>query len=520
MSVDLPPPIPAEPVEISEIRRQGDDFVSVAVQKYQVHIIGPALVDRTGLADSLGAAVKLSEVVEIVRANYYKAGYPGTRVRYAAVDHDIYVQVIEDPIVRIEMAQPYASYFSGVAEKAPLTDAMIEPARTLASELADRTGSTAQLILAAESGGLALGLAQQPSDRSPLHFDAGFGNPGNRFLGRYFASAAASLDTRWGDSLRVSTTDVVRGLDGRSDGVSYGGYTLDWSRVTPAGIFGISGQTLRYRQELPATATGLAALLGFADPVELHGALDQVEASWATILAAGFDHRVGVTLKADYVDKRVHAENPESTVQSQEYPSLEAGLQFLKAVPLFDEKLQLSGGLSARKGLDGGRSPSPEQADLGYVLLRPSVRLEMSMDQGWGGSMSLSGQLSRDSVPEQQQFLGGGVGNLDGFLPGALIGDEGGLARLQVDAKTFRSGNFSLTPHAFVEVAGASLHATPLNSSEHSTLADAGISLDLSYRTWLTAAVSSAMPIAHHGYSSTELHNERSDIVFSLSAHL
>lgn len=511
MPLALPPAIPPELADAATLATRHDVVVDVPLGRFRLHVLGAAAgVDRDDLTAAIRPSPNLSEAIYNVRAWFYSHGWPGTRTHFAQAGDDVWVLVERDGVVRVDMPAPFRAYFAPLeGRRQPVTDDAIEPARTLASLHADRARTEAQLRWTPEADGLVLGVAQEPTGASPVKFTAGVGNPGNRFIGRYFADYGATLSLASGDEFSASGRNVLRGIDDSHRDGRYGDYGLAWSRVTSLGVVSLAGQALRYDQtvELPE----------FPDPLDVDGRVRRVEAGWSAIASAGFDHRVGLGVRADYVDRRLRAQS--QTVEQQRYPSVELGTEFTKAVHLGGRGFQFGGGLALRKGLDhDGTHDLDVMADLGYFLVRPSLRIERPRDEGWGASFAVSGQWTLDVTPEQQQWVGGGKDNLEAFLPGTLIGDDGWLARLQFDLGDHGAHGLTLTPHAFAEYGGAKLHEAFAADTRSRALADAGVSLSLKWRQWLAASVAWAFPVAHHGFTHDEVHDARADVVFRVEA--
>lgn len=511
MPITLPPAITPENVPVAEIRGHAREYAVIALGSTRVHVLGADLIAREVLEDRVTAARSLSEAIYAVQGALYQAGYPAARIRYALAEPDLYVLVLNQPLTTLEIPAPYTRFFSGLVDEPVLDDRAIEPGRILASMHADRAGLRAALALRPTPGGSALGLNVEPVNGPRAHARACMGNPGNRFIGRYFADYGGQYSTLGGDEFLLGGRHALSGLNQRDGGGAYREHSLGYSRVTSQGIAGITARDLDYSQH--------QAFPGFPAPLALDGKLQQVEATWLGIPVAGFDRRWSLSYKLDYTYKELRAEEFEPLLQKQEYASLEFGTDYTMAVQLAGQAFQFGTALSIRHGLGPERSESPlVLADLGYTLLRPGLSLSTTFGNDVRASIALGAQLSADRVPEQQQWVVGGAGNLEAFLPGVMIGDSGGLARFQLGFPGWEFGRWKLIPNVFTEYAQVRLDAADGTQQKTSAAAaDLGAALVLNWRKRIDATLACATPLMDRGISDHARDDADAGLVFRLS---
>jgi hemolysin activation/secretion protein len=504
MPLALPPAIAPETADPATLSSQGDAIAVANVKGVHVHVLSRiAGADHDALARAVAAAPSLSEAVYEVRAWFYGHGHPGVRTFYAKSGEDLWVLATETRVVRVDMPEPWRDYFASVTEQPAPTDRAIERARTAASVQADRARVDAQLRWSVEPDGLVLGIEQGPPKRPPLSVSAAFGNAGNRYAGRWLGELGATLSLASGDEFTLSGRQAVHGIDDAKEPGSYDDQALLWSRVAPSGVWSLAGQRVRYEPRIE-TAGG--------DTVHVHGSLDRADAQWSTVVSAGFAHRVGASLQGSFVDQ--HASVTGTTIEDQQYGALGGEVEFLRGY----QGLQWGGGLSVRQGLGKDHRDRPETgADLGFLVARPSLRLQVPGDEGWGAELALSGQITGDVLPEQEQWVGGGSGNVDAVLPGTLVGDRAAAARLRVDLGALAlGGGFTLGPGAFADYARTWREEPAPDTSGRQALADAGLSLELRRDEGVQLSLAWAAPFADRGFAPGALHDARADVVVRL----
>ncbi len=545
MPIALPPPLPPVQGIAEEIQQQGSAYVTAEVQEVQLHVIGPDVVSKDVLTLVITSAATMSDAVRLVQGLYYAAGYPGVQVSYALVQPDLFVLVRLGAVAEVEAPAPYDRYLSGVVGADPLTDDALEPGRTLASLHADRAGQTATPVFKADEDGRMV-LRIEPQDGAPKRgfIGAEFGNPGNRFVGRHFLDWFASHSLTTGDDFRATGRHVLEGLSDEPGAGGYHEHSLGWSRVTPWGLFGLSGRYVGYQQilDLSGTApeplggggllssllspvfdllTGLLGPANVADPVSFDGNIRQAELGWTYLLAADFSSRWTVGSKVDYTRKDFSTTFfGEQTVQRQEYGSAEVSTDYSTLTHPLGLQTELGGTLAVRSGLGDDKTDEPlTAADLGYLMYRATLSAKTQLHEWVSMSLVATGQVSGDRLPEQEQWVMGGVGNLEAYLPGVAAGDSGGVARLQFELKGLSLGTLTVRPRIFAEY-GVARYEEPLvgQASGTQAISDGGVSLAMSLGPSLEASVSYAESISEDRIEQSVLDRADANVFFRVAA--
>lgn len=527
MAVTLPPVIPPQQAEVAQLQRQGAESAAFDFQSWRVHVLGPAVLDRDTLASATQEAATLSDVVRNLAARYYEAGYPAAQLRYGLAGSDLYVVATLGKLARIEGPQALKSYFEDLAGLDPLTDSAFEQRRVLATAHADRAGLQVEPVFRPDPSGDAYTMTLEPVPEAPdpTRFKIELGNPGNRFVGRHFLDLDLRHGLASGDEFNATWRTGLKGLNDDEAADRYDEEMLSWSRVTRYGIFGLSGRNVDYRIDLRAESDRplyrlLRNLLPFLPPntgeQPIKGDIQQIEAAWAYPLAADFHSRWSVNAKLDYTLKELELRDSDARIQHQEYGSIEAGTAYGRTIDIGERRLDLDGGLALRKGLGSDETDEATSlADLGYLLWRPQLSARLSQGD-FSTRLELYAQLTGDSVPEQSQWVLGGLGNLASYLPGVAVGDSGGLARLQVDYRLFGKGErHALVPRAFVEY-GYARFENPQAGLPGGTpaIADAGVELAFSYSGWLDASLAYAESFHERDIDKQTLDDADANIYF------
>jgi hemolysin activation/secretion protein len=497
MALDMPPPIVPEQGEV----QPGSAIVTASFQNYTVHVLGAAAVDGAQLSRAIAAADTLSNAVRAVASAYYAAGYPAARVVYSLQGQDLYVLVSLDGLTATEGEARITRYFDGVVGESPLTAGALEPRRVLASVHADRAGLDLLSSLRPGDGGAVLQLQPGPDPVDPTQVVIEIGNPGNRFVGRYFIDFNLRTGTRWGDEFRAIARSGQRGFSDAEDG-DYFEQHLGWNRVTPWGIFGLGGRYVDYRYDDRENTPA----------VSVNGGVTVGEVYWLYPLLADLRSRLTVQGKVDRIDNANDISSTGQAVLRELYTSVEAAATYQYGFEWLDFRWDLDAGLSVRKGLGDSSAPLTN-ANLDYLLYRPSLRLRNYLTERYSVALELSAQFSGDTVPQQQQWVMGGLGNLSSALPGLAVGDQGYLVRLVGAAGDYELYGVSVSPKVFIESGAAEFDAL---RSDKPALSDIGFEVGVRVYDWLEGSLAYAESLSEKDLSQADLDAADANLYFRL----
>ena len=520
MSVELPPPATPQQGTVEQLQSQAGGGVVVAFQNYQLHVAASNILDEAAIQNAVTLADNVSNAVRNIGAAAYLAGYPAAQVTYALSGNDLYVLVLPGKVSGIRASDALKPYLNGLETADPMRDSNLMGHTTLASIAADRAGIDVFPVFEPDgNGGQVLDFEKNNKDNDPTTIRAEFGNPGNRYASRYFLDLDLKTASIWGDEFRAFVREGIQNLDDKGTPGDYHEQDLIWNRVTPWGVFGVNGRIINYNYTAPATTTTAAT------PVL--GRIWVGEAQWLYPLYADFTSRWTVQAKADRTSKSGKIDS-NATTTSQEYQrelytSGELGTTYLKNFVLLAHRWDFAGGVSVRKGFgdDAQFTTVPVHNDEGYLLFRPTASLKFYWNNSITTGVEASGQFSNDAVPEQQQWVLGGLGNLTSALPGVAVGDKGYLARGFTEVTVPLMAGLELRPRAFVEY-GAAKFAKPQGTqpTETQSLTDAGLELGVKFTQLIDATVSYAKSFNDKGVTQQTKDASDARLYFRISVKI
>lgn len=520
MSVELPPPATPQQGTVEQLQSQAGAGVVVAFQTYQLHVAASNILDEATIQNAVGIADNISNAVRNIGAAAYLAGYPAAQVTYALSGQDLYVLVLPGKVSGIRANDALKPYLNGLETADPMTDSDLMGHTTLASIAADRAGIDVYPVFEPDgNGGQVLDFEKNNKDDDPTTVRVEFGNPGNRFASRYFLDMDLKTASIWGDEFRVFAREGIQNLDDKGSPGDYHEQDLQWNRVTPWGIFGVNGRFINYNYTSPPAA-------GVTTSTDVLGKIWIGEAQWLYPLYSSFNSRWTVQAKADRTSKTGKidstATTPSNTYQRELYTSGEIGTTYLRNFGFIGHRWDFAGGVAARKGFgdDAQFTALPIHGDEGYLLFRPSASLKFYWTNAIITGVEASGQFSNDSVPEQQQWVLGGMGNLTSALPGVAVGDKGYLARGYSEI-TLPIAGLELRPRVFVEH-GSAKYAKPTGTqpADSQTLTDAGLELGVKFTQLIDATLSYAKSFDDKGIAPTTKEDADARVYFRVSIKL
>ena len=292
------------------------------------------------------------------------------------------------------------------------------------------------------------------------------------------------------------------------------------NRMPAWGVFGINGRNINYYYNSDGTNTG----------IPLNGHIWTGEALWLYPIHASFNSRWNVQAKVDRTSKAAKIDDTETVLsrvyQRELYTSAELATTYASNFGFIGHTWNFTGGLAARKGFgDNGVNFTslPIHGDQSYLLFRPAATLKFFWNNSIATGVEASGQYSKDSVPEQQQLVLGGMGNLTSSLPGVIVGDSGYLARAFTEVMVPISDGLELRPKIFAERGSARFSksaSSPLSGKNFQTRNDAGVELGIKFTQLIDASVSYAKSFSDKNISDVVKDSSDARLFFRVSVKL
>lgn len=508
MPIDFPPPPVPLQGDLATLQAEaGQGEVTVPVADYTLHVHAPGVLGEEQIRAATAGLDDLSNAVRALASAAQRAGTIAPKTLYVRSGSEVYVSIYAGMLGSVDAPQPLMPYFEGLAGGEALDLGDFERRRLFASVHATRLGAGyTPVFTPGEGDRYDLTLKPSADAVNPGVVRVNLSNAGNRFTGREFLDLDARRGTASGDeySVLARTAASILQLDEDEPGSDYHEYALGWSRVAPWGLIGANLRYLDYRLLSGGTRFNGELLIG--------------DLGYTGVLSSTLVSRLTVQGKIDYIQKKLEQDADGLLRQEEPYPSLELGTAYSRTLRLFSEGFLALASFSARKGFGDG-DPRLTLADLDYWLLRPAVSLRWQR-LPWSAELQAAGQYSGVTVPEQQQWVLGGIGNLHAYVPGVAVGDSGALFRAVGERGVFDTQHWSLRLRGFVEYGAAQYTEDVAGrpAGDLQSLADAGAELVAAYKPFLELALTAAAPIYDDGVNETAREDARSDFFFRITA--
>lgn len=520
MAFDIPPlaQAPAPPPPPAVVSGAQDPAPSIFADSHGFHyaVAGNTLLSPDVVKATLEAAATPKEAIDALAREYVNRGYFLTALTGQVDRQLVSIKVIQGRLTESEMTPDLAPYFGGIEGRDDLQRSTIFRKSSVAEFYSSRQGMrpVVSFAKAQEVGGSKIIVSEEPLEGA-RQWSAGvnFGNLGSRFSSRYLASAYGALRPGAGLELTANWSQGLPGLTNASGGSLYHSGTVGASIVTPWGIYGATYNGINYRIGGEAGAglfpKGDIQISGVTGTQLLYA--DETT-RWAVTEA--FTHTQNVVDVFTDSDQTFR-------LTDQRYDFVSLGTSYNKSLRVFGFNANIQTGLTAMQGLTPPRGTfvpivvgSPNTR---FSLIQANVNYQQALPANYVLGVAVSGQWSDSTLPQNQQWILGGLGNLSAWLPAVILGDLGGLGRVSVNAPPWTWDRFTVSGAAFVEAGVTRFHITPAISPVTRSLGDAGFSISGSIAGGTSLTLAYALPVYYRNVDRNVVDQQRAQVYFSLS---
>jgi hypothetical protein len=548
MAIDLPPVMPpqlATSAQISAYSAVSATEVSATINGTNVRVLGNRYLSDADVKNILSSAKTPAEGIINLTKRYYQSGHLLVRIRYAREGDDVVVFVEQLTLSDIRVDADIQPYFEGLVGDTDLSISEFDRARILANLKAERGGYEYSMSYQ-ETGNNTVALvmtkaAVENYDSTDYILEAN--NKGSRFLGRYFGLAGIKHRFEDGTELSLAYQTAFTDLGESRDGENLDQFSVSVDRPFVSGLYGLDLSYVEYSRDpkIAQTQTGLCilGLLGCGTStsittVNLDAEILQAAFRGEQILFSGIDSRLSVTEKLEHIDSVVEQAGTSSKLLEETYQIVDVGVKYQKSRYKTDElpAAQLNAGLNFLAGFgDGGtldnygeyqaafmtQNPGisvpdvvPAARTAEFMALQASARYMVRIADETLLSFSANGQFADEQLPQQQQFVLGGMNTLSAYLPGVLVGDEGYYINASLE-KTFTWNEYKISPSVFAEYGASWFNNTNSEFGDTQSIADAGVRLRIEFTDYLFTEFVAALPIYDDVANSDELNALEAD---------
>ncbi len=551
MAIDLPPALPPTLTAAEQIspfsaatapytRKLGD---------YEIRVTGDHYLTSDELNSLFAVAKTPSQLILLINAATYNKGNLLVRTLYSSPQKGvIFVHAVQARVGEIKGSEVMQRHFGDLTGDFDLTRGEFSTREVLAEIHSERSGidysiSYSPSASMANSYDLNFNAAAR-DDHDATDLILQLGNQGSRFAGRYFADLGFKHDFSGGAQISGAYQGAITEWGESRDGEDYHSIQLKLDKAFSFGLYGIEARHSEYVRDMGAidvTTTACLFPIGILPcipttsstsmDVELDAETDQVALTGSQVLSSDNDHRFTLSQRLDYTDSLIDS-NIGQVVQDERYATLELGATYHKAKQHGENLLNWKLGATVKGGLGGdkgtlGTDSSSEGVAVGkrtadFLVLKPKAEVTYSLSDNSNVRLGFNGQMSDEQLPQQQQWVLGGIDRLSAYLPGVLVGDTGYHVDLSYNHR-WNFGSFTLAGGVFAEYGSAqyenasgTVGAVDLGSD--SSIADAGIRATLTAWDWLEVRAVVAESISENNLDEELLERAESDFFVVVKA--
>lgn len=475
---------------------QGGAPLSVTAHSYRYVVTGNTLLPPARLKAAILPTKDPKAALAALLKLYHDRGYMLVAITGEVSGKTVTVKVFEGMITEFRSPSPLAPYFAGVQWQPALRKPTLIRDQILAGSYAARAGKTVRVNLspASNPGGTNLTVSEAPkSGYFPISGVITFGNYGSRYASGYVAGASVAANVTHGIQITGNFTQGLPGLREISLGSNYYQNGVGASIVTPYGIYGFDTEWTHFR-------------LGKATyPLNPDGNIFTYEFTGTQLLYADASTRFTANEGFHHLRYEETVFDGFFTIANQHYNYLSFGAKANKGITIdglagnLDAGLTFNMGITAPSGTLVDGVPGLPTSHFRYT--NASFQYQQALPYAFDAKLSAQGQWAVNTLPAQQEFVLGGLGNLAAWEPGVIAGDSGYIARLELNAPEFARDRMSARLGGFVETGGTTFTHPPRGTAPWRTLSDIGVMLKLSLPRGFSATAMAATPIQESGFT-------------------
>ena len=515
MAADLPPAAPPDPPAVVAPAPAAAETIYVDTDEYHYSVLGNTLLPRETIEAAIKSAKTPKDALDALNRAYVDAGYFLVVIGGEVDKKLVAFRVLQGRIAEIEAPDDLRPYFKGIYNRSDLTQSTLIRDSALAEIYSSRQGVRPKGTFSPskEIGGTKLTVVEEEiPDAKPWAAGLAFNNLGGRFSSRYTWGASGSVRPGGGLELTGTYTQGIPGLTSESAGASYKIGTLGASLVTPWGIYALNYSQTQYQigeAGAPVFPAGTVEFGGITGTQLVYS-----DATTRFVLTEGLTRYSNVQSVFDGL----------SDIVDQNYTVGNVGAAYNRNFSLLGQNSSFGATVTVAKGFSA-RSGTFLPADLGipdphFILGQGSVTGTFGLPYGLSAGIAINGQYTSFVLPQSQQWVLGGFGNLSAWLPAVLIGDSGALGRVTLSSPTWQWSTFTFNASGFGEAGMSRLEQRGAGEPYTRALGDAGFSISGNTAKGTSLTLAYAWPVWYRnidGIVRDNVDRNRANLYFTLN---
>ncbi|MDF1692778.1 MAG: hemin-binding protein [Zhongshania sp.] len=539
MAIDLPPVMP--PQLASQIQIQANSSaqaasISAVIGGITVRVIGNQQLSNTQIEALLAEAETPSAAITSLTRRYYNAGHLLVSVSYYRLDDTVTVLVNQAVVKGLRGNPQVTAHFANLVGDPDLSLAEFDRARVLADLQAERAGLSYSIAYEQHyDNQVILDFREQViAEHDATDFILEMNNKGSRFLGRYFGLAGFKHQFTSGTELNLAYKTIFESFGEAGDGDDYQQFDFTLEHPFTFGLYGVEASHIEYQRHPQVAASGIGGLClpllnscllsGAGETLFLDADIDSIAVSGEQVLYSNPVQRWTAFERIEHISSEIRSAAQSTPLLDENYDSLELGAKYSVRGSLADAPSYFKAQLSLKTGFGNGGSFASDNSDavsIGkreaeFILLLPKLGYKFALAPDVELALNFSGQFADNTqLPQQQQFVLGGMNSMSAYLPGVMIGDNGYFAHVAVNGKHQWWG-LAWESSLFGEYAATEFNNARGELAASQSLADAGFRLSLKPGYGLETELLAAVPVFDDVVDEPRLESLEADFFWRL----
>ena len=544
MAIDLPPAVPPTLVNSSYISdyAAGASAYNGKVGSFELRVTGSHYLSDAELDKIFEVAKSADQAILLISSATNRKGHLLVNTLYSRQQNVVYVHSLQARVGDVSGDEGIVPYFDGLEGDVDLKRSEFDKARAMANVNSERTGidySVNYQVSEADPGVVGMvfeGKEKEDADRTDLKLK--LSNEGSRFAGRYFGAAGITHSTLGGTNLSLDYQKAFPDLGESREGDEYDQITVGINKPFSFGLYGLRASVAEYTQDFTPESAGAAPicdpLLGLlclpggaaaTSSSVFDAEITQIAFTGEQVLSSDIDRRFSLYEELEMVDSQIEDESG-TNLQDESYTTLEVGARYNRQSPMGEKhvlRYTLTGSAKAGIDEDGGSlesSPDVSGAAVGkrvgdFIVFKPRAAVQIGNRKRTTLDFDFAAQLADDQLPQQQQWVLGGVSSISSHLPGVLVGDSGMFTRLGLNHKLVDLDGFDLVAGVFAEYGEANFEDASGDAGDTASISDIGARIKMTYADTLEVSLVVADSISEKNLSDEFLKDTEADFFAS-----
>ncbi len=558
MATDLPQALPPQLESADKIAAYSAaaEAYTGTVNGFNLRVTGSHYLSKEDLDTIFKTARTPSEAIILINANTARRGHLLVTTLYASpVQNTINVHAVQGSVAALKGPAGITHFFSGLVGEPDLDAGEFDRARVMANLRSSRSGMDYTVTTErADPKLVTLVFNETPAkDADTTDVTLQFGNEGSRFVGRYFADGGLAHNFSDGTRVALGYQTALPELGESGDGEDYDSYSFKIDRPFSFGLYGLDASRSQYSRgiDIETMVQGppgsnllvdllgpvgslLSGLLGGNTPssptlirthIDLDADIRRYGLSGEQVLAGDINYRFSLFQRIEHVDSQIEVSDSTDSLMllDEVYSTAEIGAKYLHASYLGSMRLDWSlkgsieAGLTGDKGTLGSNDSAPG-VSIGkrtseFIAFKPAAEARWRVLPNGSFGLMVAGQYAQDQLPEQQQWVLGGMNSIAAYLPGVLIGDTGYYGKTDFEYIWKYSG-VELTGSIFGEHGTAQFEDASGPDGSERSITDVGVRLKAKFGKTFEIQAVSAQSLSEDNVDQSVIDRTEADFFF------